>query len=413
MDRSEEPYGPRWPGSGGGRQPRRHGSWRHGPWGHGPPHWWPQDEPWPPRRPPGAASRHRFRRRFLFTALGLVAMVMLAMAVLGFLFGSWERRWDDGPRQGEENDRGPGGLIVLVGGVGAVGAVATALAYRRLSRPVGDLLEAAGQVASGDYQVQVRPEGPRELRLFTQTFNRMAAELAATDQQRRQFLADVTHELRTPLAVLQSEVEAQLDGIHPRDDAHLGSLLEEIQRLGRLVADLHTVAVAEAGHMVLHRERIRLGALLTEAVDAHAAVARSDDVQVALVPGADARPLPEVDADPVRLRQVLDNLLANAVRYTPAGGEVRVHAVAESGAEPDATLVRVTITDSGPGFAPEQLDQVFERFTRSADAGGSGLGLRIARDLVEAHGGSIAVANDPSTGGGAVSFVLPAVPVVA
>lgn len=312
----------------------------------------------------------------------------------------------------EEQERGPGGLIVVVGGILVVGGIATALAYRRISRPVGDLLGAAGQVAEGDYGVDLRPGGPRDLRHLMTTFNDMAARLAATDEQRRRFLADVTHELRTPLAVLQSEVEAQLDGIHPRDDRHLGSLLEEIQRLGHLVEDLHTLALAEAGRIVLHREQISPVTLAEEAIEAHAALASQKGVEVRssiqTSTPASGPELPEIEVDPTRIRQVLDNLLSNAVRHTPAGEEVLVQVELEPPPESGpAAQVRFTVTDAGPGFPDDQLEQVFERFVRSVDSRGSGLGLSIARDLVQAHGGTIEAGSDPATGGAIVSFTVP------
>src|SRR5439155_24959449 len=128
-------------------------------------------------------------------------------------------------------------------------------------------------VAEGDYGVRVEPDGPRELRALTQTFNDRAGGLAASDEQRRRFLADVTHELRTPLAVLQTGLEAQIDGIHPRDDRHPASLLEETQLLGRLIDDLHTLALADAGRLRLHHERTHPGALVTEVIEGQRALA--------------------------------------------------------------------------------------------------------------------------------------------
>jgi signal transduction histidine kinase len=267
-------------------------------------------------------------------------------------------------------------------------------------------LGAAEQVAAGDYDVHLSPEGPRDLRVLTSTFNTMAARLADAEEQRRRFLADVTHELRTPLAVLHSGIEAQIDGIHPRDERHLASLLEETERLGRLVGDLHTLALADAGRIVLHRERVSPTALIEDAVAGHSAVAQRAGVALstAIDPtlvGAGAGA--ELDVDPTRVRQVLYNLLSNAVRHAPEGGRVRVTVEPAGGPPPG---VRITVTDSGPGFAPDAVGQVFDRFTRSVDSTGSGLGLSIARDLVEAHGGTIQARNEPA-GGAAVTFTLP------
>jgi two-component system sensor histidine kinase BaeS len=337
----------------------------------------------------------------LVAVLGLLALLV----GMGFLIGLvTEGRWEDGGASGAGRPP-PFGLIGVVGGVLLIGSIATSRAYRRLGRPVGDLLGAAERVAGGDYDVRVEPEGPRELRQLTTTFNDMAAQLATSEDQRRRFLADVTHELRTPLAVLQSGIEAQLDGIHPRDDAHLASLLEETQRLGHLVDDLHTLALADAGRLALHLERTRPATLVEDAVADHAALAGRKGV---VIRSSFAEGLPEIEVDPTRIRQVLDNLLANAVRHSGSGGEVQVRVDAEDDA--GARQVRFTVADAGPGFPADRLDHVFDRFARpgrSADSGGSGLGLSIVHDLVRAHGGTASARNQP-TGGAAVSFTLPA-----
>ena len=361
------------------------------------PPWWPQGEPWPPRRPPWHLAPRRFRRRFLGAAL----VVLLVLVGVGFVLGLAAGDGDGGGdgRPGPDRRRGgPFGLLVVAGFVGIVGGGATVLAYRRISRPVGDLLSAAGRLSGGDYGVRVEPDGPRELRALATTFNDMAARLASSEEQRRRFLADVTHELRTPLAVVQSGVEAQLDGIHPRDDGHLTSLLEETQVLGRLVDDLHTLALADAGRLALHREPTSPEALVGDVVGSYAALAQRRGVTLA---SSVARGLPELDVDPTRVRQVLANLLANALRHTGAGGTVEVRAEGVDGG------VRFTVEDSGAGIPDDQLPHVFERFTRSADSRGSGLGLSIARDLVEAHGGAIRARNRQE-GGAAVSFTMPA-----
>jgi two-component system sensor histidine kinase BaeS len=270
---------------------------------------------------------------------------------------------------------------------------------------MSDLLGAAQQVATGNYGVDMEVRGPRELRLLTETFNEMAARLAANEEERRRFLADITHELRTPLAVLQSEIEAQMDGVHPRDDHHLASLLEETGRLGHLVDDLHTLALAETGRLVLQQEAVGFGVMVDELVERHEARARQRDV---VLHASIAPDLPKVWVDPARIRQVLDNLLANAIRHTPAGGEVLVEAATIGGPGPsDGPMVRCRVTDTGPGFREDQLGQVFDRFTRTDGSRGSGLGLSIARDLVRVHGGTIDASNDLTTGGASVSFTLP------
>jgi two-component system, OmpR family, sensor histidine kinase BaeS len=339
--------------------------------------------------PPDAPRR--FRRRLLLVAVALVvAWMVVAALITGAATGNWGDR--------------PGGRFVI-GAVTVVVGAATGVAYRRMSRPVGDLLGAAEQVATGDYGVDVEVRGPHELRLLTATFNEMAARLAANEEQRRRFLADITHELRNPLAVLQSEIEAQMDGVHPRDDQHVASLLEETRRLGHLVDDLHTLALAETGRLVLQQEAVALGALVDEVVGRHEAQAGQRGVALR---ASIAPELPKAWVDPARVRQVLDNLLANAIRHTPAGGEVSVDVSTLGGpGSGDGQMLRCRVTDAGAGFREDQLRQVFERFERASDSGGSGLGLSIARDLVRAHGGEIDVSNDPTTGGASVSFTLP------
>jgi two-component system sensor histidine kinase BaeS len=338
----------------------------------------------------------------LLVAVALVVAWMVAVAVItGVATGYWGNLGL--PADAEQEGR-PRGLLVI-GAATLLAGAATVVAYRRTSRPVGDLLGAAEQVATGDYGIDVEARGPRELRLLTVTFNEMAARLAANEEQRRRFLADITHELRNPLAVLQSEIEAQMDGVHPRDDHHVASLLEETRRLGHLVDDLHTLALAETGRLVLQQEAVAFGVLADEVVGRHEAQARQRDValRVSIAPG-----LPKAWVDPARVRQVLDNLLANAVRHTPAGGEVSVEVSTLLGpSSGDGPMVRCRVTDAGPGFREDQLGQVFERFKRASDSRGSGLGLSIARDLVRAHGGTIDASNDPTTGGASVSFTLP------
>jgi signal transduction histidine kinase len=338
----------------------------------------------------------RFRRRLLVVALGFFVFIS-AMGALGAHF--WRGNWESSPvgPNGEQRRGGGGpfpGVFIVIG---AAALASTGLAYRRIAGPVGDLLEAADRVGAGTYDQRLRPRGPREVQSLMHTFNEMSGRLEAADAARRQFLADVTHELRTPLAILQSGIEAQLDGIHPRDDAHLASLLDETHVLTRVVEDLHTLALTGAGRLTLHRENLDVATVVADAVAAHTASASSR--RIALV--TDPAPAVMVDADPVRLQQILGNLLTNALRHTPAGGEV---SLAVDGDDPGR--VRFTVADTGPGFPPGQLPGIFDRFIKSEASKGSGLGLAIARDLVLAHGGTIEAGNRPG-GGAAVTFRLP------
>lgn len=218
--------------------------------------------------------------------------------------------------------------------------------------------------------------------VFRRAIRRVAWAFGEQDRLRRQLMADVAHELRTPLAILQGRVEGLLDGVYPRDAQHLEELLEETRHLSRLVEDLGTLAHAEAGALELREETVDLGDLIRE-------VAASMPRPVAVLAPPD---LPPVEADPVRIRQVLLNLLANAVRHTPPEGTVAV----EVQDQPRQVLIRVR--DTGSGITPEELPRIFERFQKGSDSRGSGLGLAIARKLVLAHGGDISIDSEPGRG---------------
>jgi len=217
---------------------------------------------------------------------------------------------------------------------------------------------------------------------FRRAFRRVAGAFAEQDRLRRQLMADVAHELRTPLAILQGRIEGLLDGVYPRDETHLAELLDETRHLARLVEDLGTLAHAEAGALELRKETVDLGDLIRE-------VAASLPRPIAIEVPAD---LPTLEVDPLRIRQVLLNLLANALRHTPAEGVISV----EVQAQPQRVLIRVR--DTGSGIAPEDLPRLFERFQKGSDSRGSGLGLPIARKLVLAHGGEIGVESVPGRG---------------
>ena len=243
-----------------------------------------------------------WRRRFLRLALVISAIWVL----FGVLFGVVGRR-----NERFEEDRGPPPVVAAVV-VAAV--VATFVAYRRVARPVSELLDVAARVGDGDYGARVRPSGPRSVRTLGRSFNDMAMRLDSSEQARRRFLADVTHELRTPLTVLQAGVEAQLDGIHQRDDEHLTTLLDQTRTLDRLVEDLRTLALGDAGQLTLHPELVSVDVIVDDAIAAIAPAASRRGISVTSTEGlADV----EMDLDPVRLGQVLTNLLTNAVRHTP------------------------------------------------------------------------------------------------
>lgn len=269
---------------------------------------------------------------------------------------------------------------------------------RRTAVPVGDLVEAAGRIEAGEIGTQVNVSGPAEVRTLGRAFNAMSSRLEETDASRRRLLADVSHELRTPLTVMQGTLEGILDGVYPADEAHLVPVLEETRVLARLIDDLRTLSLSEVGVLRLHREPTDLGRLIEEVVAGHRAAA--DDAGVTLSVEAAAH-LPLLEIDPSRIRQVIGNLVANALRFTPRGGRV----VLEVGPEVNGAWVRVS--DTGAGIEPDALAHVFDRFYRSPGSSGSGLGLPIARNLVEAHGGIIGI-ESPAGGGTEVRFTLPA-----
>jgi two-component system sensor histidine kinase BaeS len=349
------------------------------------PPWWPESEPFPP--PGGWGGPRRFPRRVGFV---FALFLGLAFLVVGLLLRLLWGGFGEGPPRGA-----PVPLLVLAL---LLAVFLAGRAVRRMAAPIGDVMEAAGRVAGGDYRARVEARGPGEVRRLARSFNQMAERLEANEAQRRNLLADVTHELRTPLSVIRGNVEGMLDGLYPADEAHLGPVLEETAVMARLLDDLQTLSTAEAGVLRLHRQRVDPATLVQDAVAAFRA--RADGAGVALSWRA-APGVPELDADPVRIGEVLANLLSNAVRHTPRGGSVTV------AAEPAGGQVAVTVADTGTGIAAGELPHVFDRFVKSTDSGGAGLGLAIAKSLVEAHGGTITAASRPGHGT-TMRLVLPA-----
>src|SRR6188508_636492 len=200
--------------------------------------------------------------------------------------------------------------------------------FRGASAPLGDLIEAAGRVEAGEIGTQVRERGPSEVRSLARAFNAMSSRLAANDEARRTLLADVSHELRTPLTVMQGTLEGVLDGVYPADEAHLRPVLDETRVLSRLIDDLRTLSLSEAGALRLYREPTDLEALLTEVVASHRATADEIGVQLDLEVSDHLAP---ISVDSARVRQVVTNLVANAMRFTPAGGRILLAAFASDG----------------------------------------------------------------------------------
>ncbi len=266
--------------------------------------------------------------------------------------------------------------------------------FRQITSPVGALTVAAERIAAGDLQHRVPIRGASEIGKVGQAFNKMADNLAQQEELRRNLLAEVAHELRNPLSVIQGQLEAMLDGIVPLGPEGVGSVHEETVLLGRLVNDLRVLSLAGAGQLKLKREQvdpIELAERVVERVRPHA---QEKNVSLDLdLPSS----VPNVHADADRIAQVIRNLVSNALRYTPSGGRITVGAHSTNG------VIRFSVTDTGTGIPSEDLPHVFDRFYRADKSSphsreGSGLGLAIVKQLVEAHGGSVGVESDVGKG---------------
>jgi signal transduction histidine kinase len=376
------------------------------------PPWWPETEPWPPAdaagwdRARGAwaagwsgpgwrGRRGGIRRGFgcLIVALAtlIVSVGVLVLWLLAGLFGVALA----GPL---EHLARPAALVVLL--VGLVALVQGVRIARGVGRPLSELVEAAGSVEAGDYSVRVA-EAPGErggIRGVGRAFNAMAARLQAEDASRRRLLADVSHELRTPLAVIQGNLEALVDGVYPADEAHLRPIIEETRVLERLIDDLRTLSLADSGALPLHLEPTNARVLLDDVVAAHRATASTSGIDLRVDAPAG---LPSVDLDPVRIRQVVSNLVENAIRAMPGGGSIVLAAQARDG------RLYIEVTDDGPGIPDELRSTLFDRFTKGAGSRGTGLGLAIARAIVTAHGGAIDATPGQAGTGTTVRILLP------
>ena len=280
---------------------------------------------------------------------------------------------------------GVASLIALVLGV---------LLARRITRPVRELTVATQAVARGELGLQVPVRSRDELGRLAESFNQMSDDLARSNELRRQMTADIAHDLRTPITVMAGYLESLRDGVLPPSQARFETLYQEAQLLKRLVEDLRILSLADAGELALNREPVPPGWLLEQAAAAHRHQAGQQqvDLQVQVAPD-----LPAVTVDPDRMAQVLGNLIGNALRYTAAGGHISLSARRENHS------VLLAVQDDGQGIAPDALPHIFDRFyrgdeTRHEDGGESGLGLAIARSLVELHGGTLSAASTPGQG---------------
>lgn len=274
--------------------------------------------------------------------------------------------------------------------------IALLLSYSLL-RPIQDLTRAASRMAGGDLSQRVSTRGQDEVSQLGKAFNRMAESLERVENNRRAVTADIAHELRTPIAIQRAHLEALQDGIYSLTGENLQPVLDQTEVLTRLVEDLRTLALADSGELRLERIEVDFKELLHQVVERFRPEAESRRIRLRMViPDTSAVPL--VKLDPVRIEQVLNNILSNAMRYAPESGEVQVTMLVKDG------WIEVVIADNGPGIPEDAIARLFERFfradtSRSHETGRTGLGLAIARQLTLAHGGEIRARNQP--GGGA------------
>ena len=327
---------------------------------------------------------HAKRRVLFFRFMGVMATAvvffLLGMAGLAYIFTSLF----GGNAQATT-------LVWLIGcGMALAFPLLVILIARRSFRSVVDplarVMAAADAVAEGDFSVRVPERGSGEFGRLTRSFNRMVSELELADQQRRNLTADVAHELRTPLHIIQGNLEGIADGVYEADAEQIDRLLGETRQLSRLVEDLRTLSLAEAGQLPLKLEQVEVGELLADAATSFSGQAETAGVDLQYSIRDEGKDL-VIQGDVGRLDQVLSNLVANALDHTPRGGEISIRAA------PGQNGVQIEVADNGRGIAEEDLPFIFDRFWRGEGArqASSGLGLAIAQQLVQAHGGSIRV----------------------
>ena len=295
--------------------------------------------------------------------------------------------------------------VVWAAGTAAVAAVLISLLLSRsILRPLREMMSASQRIADGHYDERVAANGSDELGQLAERFNQMAEKLYHVESMRRQLIGDVSHELRTPLTAIKGSMEGLMDGILPANEETYQQIHQEADRLNRLVDDLQELSRVEAGAYELDLRPTQLSAVVETIAKRFRQQFDAKRVRLDLNLPAD---LPPILADEHRLIQILTNLTGNALQYTPADGTVTISAVRTNG------HVAVTVRDTGAGIPVEHLSHLFDRFYRvdksrsRAAGGGSGIGLTIAKHLVEAHGGDIQVESEGKEKGSAFTFTLP------
>ena len=284
-----------------------------------------------------------------------------------------------------------------------VSIIAGIFVSRSLTAPLSRLADAARAIGRRDLEQRVPEKGSREMKALASAFNQMATDLEQGEALRSNLLADVAHELRTPLSVVQGNLRAILDDVYQLDKKEIARLYDQTRHLSSLVEDLRELAQAEAQQLQLHLEPVDLAALAAEVADAF----RPAPEESGLTLSTDLAPdLPPIQADRQRLTQILHNLLDNALRHSDPGGEVGLTLRQQEAA------LQLTVSDQGAGIAPEHLPHIFDRFyraddSRDRDSGGTGLGLAIVKALTEAMGGQLGVESQGLGQGAKFWFRLP------
>jgi len=294
--------------------------------------------------------------------------------------------------------------LLAIGLSGGLAILASTWLFWNITRPLAKLRSAAEAIAAGDLQARVPLKSRDEVGRVAKAFNTMASELEQEERLRKRMVADVAHELRTPLSVMRGNLEAMIDDLIPASEVELDAIHQEVMRLARLVEDLRILSLADAGELQLKMQAVDPGALVETAVRRLTATAQAKGVTLSGDIGGDSV---SVMGDEGKLQQVLANLIGNAIRHAPEGSQVTVQA------RPAGNEVQLIVSDQGPGVDPKALPSLFERFwkgdrarVRTIDGGGSGLGLSIVRQLVDLHGGRVE-ASLPEDGGLQVTVSLP------
>ena len=335
----------------------------------------------------------------------MISGVLFFMFFLQFLAISLEQR-SPMPAAGDPLNASPAEiqsrLLEFMALSIAVGTAGGILIGQVTSAPIQRIATAARHLGKGELDVRVPVRGSQEIRELAETFNKMAADLQHAESLRTNLMADVSHELRTPLTVLEGNLRAALDQVVPLDEAEIANLYGQTRHLIRLVNDLRELSLAESDQLPLEKLPTHLKTLVGEVMQALEPLAIEKNVSL-----TDEVPaLPEVLVDPFRMRQVLFNLISNALRHTPQGGKITISGRAAQG------MVSLSVQDNGEGLQPEQLNAVFDRFyradkSRSRETGGTGLGLAIVKGIVNAHGGQVEACSAGSNQGSIFTIQLP------